>query len=51
MSPVEPISPPPKPDALQRAWVEAPGTAPGSERPIPMSVYRHSRALRAAMRI
>jgi len=30
-------------DQAERAWVEAPGTAPGSERPIPMSVYRHSR--------
>jgi hypothetical protein len=26
-----------------RAWVEAPGTAPGSERFIPIAVYRHSR--------
>jgi hypothetical protein len=42
-SPVEPISPPPKPACLKRAWVEAPGTAPGSERLIPMPIYRHSR--------
>jgi hypothetical protein len=40
-SPVEPISPPPKP-ACQRAWVEAPGTAPGSERLISMPIYRRS---------
>ena len=26
--------------------VEAPGTAPGSEKPIPQAVYRHSRVLR-----
>jgi hypothetical protein len=42
-SPVEPISPPPKPASRQRVWVEAPGTAPGSERLIPMPIYRHSR--------
>jgi hypothetical protein len=42
-SPVEPISPPPKPACLKRTWVEAPGTAPGSERLIPMPIYRHSR--------
>src|ERR1700690_3975965 len=40
-SPVEPISPPPKP-ACERAWVEAPGTAPGSERLISMPIYRRS---------
>jgi hypothetical protein len=43
-SPVEPISPPPKPALLKRAWVEAPGTAPGSERLISMSIYRRSRS-------
>src|SRR5271165_4912011 len=42
-SPVEPISPPPKPASSKRASVEAPGTAPGSERPIATSIYRHSR--------
>ena len=39
---VDPISPPPKP-GRGRALVEAPGTAPGSDRFIPMLVYRHSR--------
>jgi hypothetical protein len=45
-----PLSPPsnlfrPRRNPLleKRAWVEAPGTAPGSERPIPMPIYRHSR--------
>jgi hypothetical protein len=42
-SPVEPISPPPKSACLKRAWVEAPGTAPGSERLITMPIYHHSR--------
>src|SRR5437016_4521953 len=40
---VDPVSPPPKPECSARILVEAPGTAPGSERFITTSVYRHSR--------
>src|ERR1700682_5747135 len=40
---VDPVSPPPKPACSTRILVEAPGTAPGSERFIATSVYRHSR--------
>ncbi len=35
--------PKPEPNGSFRAWVEAPGTAPGSDRFIPKNVYRHSR--------
>jgi hypothetical protein len=42
---VDPVSPPPKPARLValRAWVEAPGTAPGSEWFIATAIYFHSR--------
>src|SRR5690606_12762135 len=40
---VDPISPPPQAAASQRPRVEAPGTAPGSDRFIAVFVYRHSR--------
>src|SRR5438105_4060438 len=40
---VDPVSPPPKPACSAWILVEAPGTAPGSERFIATSVYRHSR--------
>src|SRR5215475_5829238 len=47
---VDPISPPPKPVPAEnwstvwdRAWVEAPGTAPGSDGFITTAIYRHSR--------
>jgi len=33
----------PRPNLPRRAWVEAPGTAPGSEGFIATAIYRHSR--------
>src|SRR6266851_8441851 len=53
---VDPISPPPKPRKPLRfpdgwALVEAPGTAPGSERFITTAIYRHSRLAPAPINI
>jgi hypothetical protein len=39
---VDPVSPPLKSIALQSSLVEAPGTAPGSDKLIALAVYHHS---------
>lgn len=39
----------PRQNPARRAWVEAPGTAPGSDGFIAMAIYRHSRLATAGL--